>query len=249
MNRNQRVVPIETARQLLEQRDNLAEQVKSLRSEVDQLRRERSELTQRIDELDEQLTEARQRADARASSSDRQQPVASVEPDPQPTDEAQTGDGSGHKAKRADVDQERARSKRLSAKVQELSSDLQRVRRQSSDASSSAKRSEKRRLLDGLSGLVESIDRGLSMHSDDETRQGLEAMERQLQEFLRRENARLFGEEGDRMDPSVHEAVSRVQAEGTESGEIVHVQRRGLVLDESDGDADVIFPAKVVVAG
>lgn len=244
MNRNQRVVPIETARQLLEQRDNLAEQVKSLRREVQELREERSDLTERIDELEAELSEARQRADQRDVQSNDRRAVTQSSDTARPSEQTASAQGAGGDA---DIDKERARSKRLSAKVQELSSDLQRVRRQSNEASSSARRTEKARLLNGLKDLVESIDRGLSMHADDETRQGLEGMERQLEEFLRRENARLIGDEGDEMNPEWHEAVSRVESDDAESGQIVHVQRRGLVIEWPDGDDQIVFPAKVVV--
>lgn len=240
MNRNQRVVPIETARQLLEQRDELAEQVRSLRNEVDDLRHERKALTQRIEELEGELAAAEKRLEERPASAERAR-----EGTESSTREGDAGDGG-------EIRQERARSKRLSAKVKELSSDLERVRRQSDRASTQARRAEKKRLLAGLADLVESIDRGLSMERDEENRQGLRAMERQLEEFLRREDAELIGAVGERMNPARHEAVDRVEHPEHSPGEIVRVQRRGMMLtddDGRDGAGDLVFPAKVVVAG
>jgi len=243
MNRNQRVVPIETARQLLEQRDELAEQVRSLRNEVDDLRHEREGLTQRIEELEGELAAAEKRLEERPASAERARQVTESS--------KREGDASEGAGDGGEIRQERARSKRLSAKVQELSSDLKRVRQQSDRASTQARRTEKKRLLAGLADLVESIDRGLSMERDEENRQGLRSMERQLEAFLRREDAELIGEVGDGMNPARHEAVDRVEHPDHSPGEIVRVQRRGMVLTGGDGSGeagDLVFPAKVVVS-
>ncbi|HJS93100.1 MAG TPA: nucleotide exchange factor GrpE [Solirubrobacteraceae bacterium] len=52
-----------------------------------------------------------------------------------------------------------------------------------------------------------------------------------------------FSPEGERFDPTLHEAVAQIPAEGAESGTVVEVYQRGYRLGEV-----VIRPARVVVA-
>lgn len=72
---------------------------------------------------------------------------------------------------------------------------------------------------------------------------GVEATRTALFGVLEREGVRPIPESG-RFDPSVHECVARVEAEGVEPGTILEVMRRGYMLESR-----ILRPAQVKVAG
>jgi molecular chaperone GrpE len=238
--RNTRSVPLEVARQLERQRDEMFAEVQKLRREVDRLRTanesalsQNEQLARRVTQAERearQLREAIARIDAERIDAERQE--VSDAPDT---------------AAEADLEADEQRAEfvaQLSSRIDELTADLERVRARAERTVSTAQRDERVRLLSGLGTVLDSIDRGLDMEDSGPWRQGLEAIRSQLIGFLRAEGATLIGAVGERMDPKLHEAVGVDNSEEFEPGHIVRVVRHGLELE----DATLVRPAQVVVA-
>jgi molecular chaperone GrpE len=146
---------------------------------------------------------------------------------------------------RSDTDSRRLA--RLGRHIEELTADLERVQRKTSQAVQDARREERLRLVAGLGDVLDSIDRGLETEVDDLWKQGLEAIRAQFLAFLRAEKVQLVAGIGEPMDPRIHNAIAAIDAEqanGYVPGEIVRVERPGLVLE----DGALVRPALVTVA-
>jgi len=225
-----RVVPLEKARAIAEERDRLASEVERLRGRVRELEgllesergeratesEDREQLRRRAEEAEERVRELKEYIDEELSA---QEDV------PEPS-------------------QEEELTEKLRERVASLQNEIKRLRRRSDEIEEEARRQERIRILSGLGNALESIERGLSMQPEGPEREGLEAIYSQLLEFLRREGAMLTGEAGDEMSPELHEALEVVEDTEAESGTIVEVARRGVVLE----DGTVVLPAKVRVA-
>jgi molecular chaperone GrpE len=72
---------------------------------------------------------------------------------------------------------------------------------------------------------------------------GIELICRKLQSILEAEGLKRIEAEGQKFDPTIHEAISQEPAEGVESGTVLGVIRNGYMLGER-----VIRPAMVRVA-
>jgi molecular chaperone GrpE len=72
---------------------------------------------------------------------------------------------------------------------------------------------------------------------------GIELIYRKLQSILEAEGLKRIEAEGQKFDPTIHEAISQEPAEGVESGTVLGVIRNGYMLGER-----VIRPAMVRVA-
>lgn len=113
---------------------------------------------------------------------------------------------------------------------------------------------EKRDLADHVAGelitellpVVDDFTRALSVGSadaPDSFRQGVELIHRRLLDALAKRGVTVLAPLGELFDPHVHEAVSRIPAEGHADGEIVAVYSPGYLL----GDR-LLRPARVQVA-
>ncbi len=221
----QKMVPLEVAQELLEQRDELVAQVQRLRRRCDQLERQseamedtHKRLKEQVAALGEENEVWRQRAEEEERSGKAEE--ASSEP-------------LGHQ-------QRELYERRLTR----LNEDLKRLRNQQGEAVETARTEERRRLLGGLTEVLDGVDRAIDMIDEDSPwRQGLEAIQRQFVAFLKGEGARSVGERGEKLDPRVHEAVMVVESDEVKPGHIVEVKRPGLVLE----DGTVVRSAQVVV--
>lgn len=113
---------------------------------------------------------------------------------------------------------------------------------------------EKRELAEHVSGelitellpVVDDFTRALtvgSVDAPDSFRQGVELIHRRLLDALAKRGVTVLDPLGDIFDPHVHEAVSRIPADGHADGEIVAVYSQGYML----GDR-LLRPARVQVA-
>jgi molecular chaperone GrpE len=66
---------------------------------------------------------------------------------------------------------------------------------------------------------------------------------RSLRDSLGRQGVEAVDPKGEKFDPTVHEALSTVAAEGVESGTVVEVLQKGYRLGEQ-----LVRPARVVVS-
>jgi molecular chaperone GrpE len=214
--RNPEYVPIEVAEKLVAQRDKLA-------AEVTELRREKSlvEDALRAAKIDAEQSDTRA-AEAEAQARELNDMLS-----------RRTAPDDGV------VDQ-------LKARVESLTTDLKRIRDRGDKQLEGARRNERSRLLGGLGSVLDSVERALrTAEEDNPWRAGLESIRSQMHAFLRGEGAELTGEVGQAMDPRLHEAVAMVDADGFRRGDIVSVERHGIVLD----DGTVARTAQVTVAG
>jgi molecular chaperone GrpE len=218
-------VPLEVAQKLADERDRLCAELQKARRQRDQLAGDQEAMARQIDSLEGRVREAEDEA-----RSLREQWASRAE-QPEPGDTEQDD--------QTDV------VRRLSRRIDELTKDLSRVENRTQRAVEDARRQERVRLLAGLGEVLDSTERALDMQgAEGPWRQGLEAIHGQLIRYFEAEGAQLVGKVGEKMDPHRHEAVGVVAVEGREKGEIVNVERQGLVLE----NGTVVRTARVQVA-
>jgi molecular chaperone GrpE len=105
------------------------------------------------------------------------------------------------------------------------------------------------RLLRHLIGVAETVERVANLYSlsDDPNAksfsEGLRLVSITIEKALREEGVEVIGNEGERFDPELHEAVGFVESEQHEDGTVVSVMERGFAFR-----GKVLRPAKVIVA-
>jgi molecular chaperone GrpE len=105
------------------------------------------------------------------------------------------------------------------------------------------------RLLRHLIGVAETVERVANLYSlsDDPNAkslsEGLRLVSSSIEKALREEGVEVIGNEGERFDPELHEAVGFVESEQHEDGTVVSVMERGFAFR-----GKVLRPAKVIVA-
>jgi molecular chaperone GrpE len=105
------------------------------------------------------------------------------------------------------------------------------------------------RLLRHLIGVAETVERVANLYSlsdDSNARslsEGLRLVSITIEKALREEGVEVIGNEGERFDPELHEAVGFVESEQHEDGTVVSVMERGFAFR-----GKVLRPAKVIVA-
>jgi molecular chaperone GrpE len=105
------------------------------------------------------------------------------------------------------------------------------------------------RLLRHLIGVAETVERVANLYSlsDDPNARslsdGLRLVSITIEKALREEGVEVIGNEGERFDPELHEAVGFVESEQHEDGTVVSVMERGFAFR-----GKVLRPAKVIVA-
>jgi molecular chaperone GrpE len=105
------------------------------------------------------------------------------------------------------------------------------------------------KLVRELLPAVDNLDRALAAvaangESTDEVVSGIKLVHAEVIAALNRAGVELYSPDGERFDPTRHEAVAQQAFEGAEPGTVVEVYQRGCRLGDS-----VIRPARVVVAG
>ena len=93
--------------------------------------------------------------------------------------------------------------------------------------------------------VLDNLDRALSVPSgqDSGLRQGVELVLRQLKDTLGRYGLIELDPVGSAFDPSLHEAIQRVEREGIEDSTVIEAMQKGYLLGER-----LLRPALVVVA-
>lgn len=136
-------------------------------------------------------------------------------------------------------------SETLERTVAQLTQDITRIRSRTEIELSRARTHERAKLLSGLGEVMDSVDRALRTPEVDSVwRQGIEAIRTQLLGFLESEQAQVTAQVGEQADPRLHEAVAELEVAGVPRGEIVHVERHGIVLE----DGSVARTAQVILA-
>jgi molecular chaperone GrpE len=148
----------------------------------------------------------------------------------------------------------------LAAKAQKADEYLELAKRTRADFENYRKRAAREaaaaqergvvKLVRELLPAVDNLDRALAAvaangeSTDEELVSGIRLVHAEVIAALNRAGVELYSPDGERFDPTRHEAVAQQSFEGAEPGTVVEVYQRGCRL----GDA-VIRPARVVVAG
>lgn len=83
-------------------------------------------------------------------------------------------------------------------------------------------------IITGMLPAIDNLENAVKAESKDEQyKQGVELVEKQFKEFLKKHNVEEIAAEGQIFDPSLHDAVGSVQEEGKQSQEIVQEYRKG----------------------
>lgn len=98
-------------------------------------------------------------------------------------------------------------------------------------------------VLDDLERAIEAAGLDPEGDSDDGLAHGVLLVFRSLRDSLTRNGIEAVDPRGERFDPTAHEALSTVAADGVESGTVVEVMQKGYRLGEQ-----LIRPARVVVS-
>ena len=99
-------------------------------------------------------------------------------------------------------------------------------------------------IIDGILPAMDNLENAVKAECKDEGyKQGVELVQKQFKDFLTKHNVQEIPTVGEQFDPSIHEAVSSVEAEGKPSGEIIQEFRKGYKIGSK-----VIRHSMVVVA-
>jgi molecular chaperone GrpE len=98
-------------------------------------------------------------------------------------------------------------------------------------------------VLDDLERAIQAAGLDPEGDSEDGLAHGVLLVFRSLRDSLSRNGVEAVDPKGEKFDPMQHEALSMVQAEGVESGNVVEVMQKGYRLGEQ-----LIRPARVVVS-
>jgi molecular chaperone GrpE len=98
-------------------------------------------------------------------------------------------------------------------------------------------------VLDDLERAIQAAGLDPEGDSEDGLSHGVLLVFRSLRDSLSRNGVEAVNPQGEKFDPMQHEALSTVQAEGVESGNVVEVMQKGYRLGEQ-----LIRPARVVVS-
>ena len=92
--------------------------------------------------------------------------------------------------------------------------------------------------------IVDNLENAVKAECKDEAyKQGVELVQKHFKDFLAKHNIQEIPSVGEKFDPGLHEAVSSIQAEGKNPGEIVQEFRKGYKIGSK-----VIRHSMVVVA-
>lgn len=129
---------------------------------------------------------------------------------------------------------------RIDQQLAEFDSYRRRMRKELAEAQQS-----KREVLLALLDVMDDCDRALLHTRDgpDAIVEGLRSIQRRLKDVLLSNGVTAFDSEGQPFDPSVHEAMSVIEADNAqESGTVYAENRRGYVVN-----GELLRPARVVV--
>lgn len=147
----------------------------------------------------------------------------------------------------------------LRAEIDELQQEIDRVKelylRKLADFDNYRKRQEREmaeyrrtanaNLIRDLLGVVDNLERATAVagNGDDSLRTGVELVLKQLKDTLGKHGVIEINPVGEPFDPTVHEAIQRVDSEDVEENTVVQVMQKGYLLGER-----LLRPALVVVA-
>ncbi len=119
-----------------------------------------------------------------------------------------------------------------------------RAETQQDEARSAARRALISRFLEVMDSLEAALKEDAISGVDERWVEGVRAIRRSFESVLASEGVEAFESIGERFDPRMHEAVTRMPAVGLEPDTVIDVVRTGYKIND-----EVLRPAMVVVAG
>ena len=162
-----------------------------------------------------------------------------------------SGEGDAHaKALEADLEELSARAEKADEYLelaQRTRADFENFRKRAQRDAAAAQERGIVKLAKELLPAVDNLDRALAStaeDADDALSTGIRLVHSDVLAALARVGVEPFSPEGERFDPTLHEAVAQQPVDGAVPGTVVEVFQRGYRLGES-----VLRPARVLVAG
>ncbi len=88
-------------------------------------------------------------------------------------------------------------------------------------------------IIIGMLPIMDNLDGAVSSECKDEKyKQGVELVQKQFKDFLKKNNVEEIKTEGELFDPSLHEAISMIQDPEKQSQEIVQEYRKGYKIGD-----------------
>jgi molecular chaperone GrpE len=187
-------------------------------------------------------------------------PVAAGDPPPPPVAEASSGEvppaaPPAGEAIEQDIDALLADTQRERDEYLDLArrtkADFENFRKRMNSEVAAASSRGKAALVGELVHVIDNLERALDAAGidpdgstpDEPLAHGVVLTYRDLCQALKGNGVESLDPTGERFDPNLHEALSKVAADGAESGTVVEVMQKGYRLDDQ-----LIRPARVVVA-
>lgn len=83
-------------------------------------------------------------------------------------------------------------------------------------------------IIEGILPAMDNLENAVKAECKDEGyKQGVELVQKQFKDFLNKHNVQEIPTVGEQFDPGLHEAVSSIEVQGKQSGEIVEEYRKG----------------------
>jgi molecular chaperone GrpE len=185
------------------------------------------------------------------SSADHASRSASEGTSSPPVDAAEAAaDGQPEPEPAPDVDALKEKAEEYLALAQRTQADFENFRKRAARDASLATQRGATKLAKELLPAVDNLERAIAHapeaagEDEDAFVAGVKAVHDDLIAALQRAGIERYSPEGERFDPTLHEAVAQQPFEGFDPGTVVEVFQRGYRLGES-----VLRPARVVVAG
>ncbi|HEX5192337.1 MAG TPA: nucleotide exchange factor GrpE [Solirubrobacteraceae bacterium] len=159
-------------------------------------------------------------------------------------------DGQPEPEPAPDVDALKEKAEEYLALAQRTQADFENFRKRAARDASLATQRGATKLAKELLPAVDNLERAIAHapeaagEDEDAFVAGVKAVHDDLIAALQRAGIERYSPEGERFDPTLHEAVAQQPFEGFDPGTVVEVFQRGYRLGES-----VLRPARVVVAG
>ena len=157
-------------------------------------------------------------------------------------------EAGGESELRAEMEEALREKDQFRALLQRTQADFVNFRKRAEAERDEARGSARRALISRFLEVMDSLEAALKDDAiagvDERWVEGVRAIMRSFESVLAGEGVEAFKSIGEKFDPRMHEAVTRIPVEGSEPDTVIDVIRTGYKIND-----EVLRPAMVVVAG